>query len=79
MRIRRQHRSFAAGEDRSGVDFDEGGLAAAQEPMGAKPPQDTVKAVPRMVSGCDSEGRDLDTAMDVLATFSFVDRANAWR
>jgi Arc/MetJ family transcription regulator len=61
------------------VDLDEAALDAARRHLGTTTLKDTVNAALRLASGQDSQGRDLDAALDVLAGTRFDDRADAWR
>ncbi|GGM63895.1 hypothetical protein GCM10012275_38070 [Longimycelium tulufanense] len=61
------------------MDLDEAALVAARERLGTKTLKDTVNVALRIASGRDPEGRDIDAALDVLASFQFEDRDEAWR
>lgn len=61
------------------IDLDEAALDAARRHLGTRTLKDTVNAALRLAAGADIEGRDVEAALETLASIEFDDRARAWR
>lgn len=56
------------------IDVDEPALEAARRQLGTSTIKDTVNTALRLAAGQDTEGRDVDAALDRLAQVPFIDR-----